>query len=76
MNQKHVAPFEEYLANATVSTGCHMLCFAMFMGISGEDATTEACNWARGFPKIVNSLGFVGRIHNDLTDYEVYPKYN
>ncbi|KAK1373806.1 Valerianol synthase TPS8 [Heracleum sosnowskyi] len=70
LNRKFVAPFEEYLANATVSTGLYMCCFATFMGLSSEDATVEACSWAKGFPTIINSLNLVGRLQNDIVNYE------
>lgn len=75
LNQKHVAPFEEYLANAKLSTGLYMISFATFMGLKKEDATVEACNWAKSYPKIVQALCSVGRLNNDMRDYEVW-KYN
>ncbi|WOG86218.1 hypothetical protein DCAR_0205419 [Daucus carota subsp. sativus] len=70
LNQKHVAPFEEYLANAKLSTGLYMISFATFMGLKKEDATVEACNWAKSYPKIVQALCSVGRLNNDMRDYE------
>lgn len=71
LSQNYVAPFEEYLANGAVSTGCNMLCFATFMGISTEDATVEACDWAKSPSKLVQSLALNGRLYNDLRNHEV-----
>ncbi|XP_074351634.1 vetispiradiene synthase 3-like [Apium graveolens] len=70
LNQDYVAPFEEYLANGAVSTGCNMLCFATFMGINTEDATVEACDWVKSPSKIVQALALNGRLYNDLRNYE------
>lgn len=69
-NEKYVPSFDEYLANASTSTGLCMLGIASFMAM-GEDASVHDFNHTLNNPKFCAAASLYGRLVNDIPDHEV-----
>ena len=70
LSSNYTPTLEEYMKNATISSGYAMVTATSFVGM-GEIATEEIFEWLTKSPKIVESLSVISRIMDDIVSNEV-----
>ncbi|XXG79142.1 hypothetical protein AAC387_Pa09g0278 [Persea americana] len=61
----YVPTLEEYMRVALITAGYHMLTLVSYVGM-GDVATTEAFEWVKIMPKLVQAASIVGRFKDDI----------
>ncbi|XVE80269.1 hypothetical protein DITRI_Ditri14bG0126500 [Diplodiscus trichospermus] len=72
-NQKYKPTFEEFRANALISSGYAMLAITAFVGM-GDVITAETFNWAANDPKIITASAIICRFMDDIAEHKFNQK--
>ncbi|XP_023633210.1 alpha-barbatene synthase isoform X2 [Capsella rubella] len=69
----HVTSFDEYVESGAAEVGSYVAIACSFMGI-GEIGRKEAFEWLISRPKLIQTVGAMARLMDDIADFEIWKK--
>ncbi|KAK6229631.1 hypothetical protein SCA6_018582 [Theobroma cacao] len=69
MHENYKPTFEQYKANALLTSGYGMLAITAFVGM-GDVVTQETFNWAVNDPKIIRASTIICRFMDDIAEHK------
>ncbi|GAB4843517.1 hypothetical protein Ancab_013479, partial [Ancistrocladus abbreviatus] len=69
VNKKYVPNYDEYLANAMVSSACTLVMVGSYLGM-GEITEKEAFESVKTNPKATRAAGIIVKLMNDIGDHK------